>query len=160
MTHDPMLALSGTPLADIRAAADAAAAAQTNLRAAVQAAVDAGAAVSDVATAAGVTRQTIYRWADQGTATRLPVQETLGAALLVLADVIGPTNRPTVLARVHGSPEQQLRGLDIALKSLDVGGLESLDEEQRGVVATAQAVAAAARRQHASGGGWPSSVAV
>ena len=150
----------GTTLADVRAAADAATAAQAALRAAVQAAVTAGAAVSDVAAAAGVTRQTIYRWADQGEAVRLPVQQTLGAALLVLADVIGPTNRPTVLARVHGGPEQQLLGLDIALRSLDVGGLEALDEEQRATIKTGQAVAQAARRFRAARGEWPATVAV
>lgn len=135
-----------------------AARAQARLRETVQAAVRAGLAVSEVAAAAGVTRQTVYRWADQGRAVKVDLRETLDQALVILGAMIGPTNASAVRARVGGTPEQQMLGLKMGLSSLQPGDLDALDEEERGIITTAQEAVAAARRHRETHGDWPKRV--
>lgn len=71
-------------LEDVSAAADESEAADRRLKEAVQAALDEGANVAEVARAARRTRQTIYRWAHGDTHRTVSVIDSLDDALSVV----------------------------------------------------------------------------
>lgn len=126
-------------------AAAAAARAQTELRAAVLAAVDAGEEVASVAREAGVARPTVYRWINAEGSSTVDVREALDEALHVLA-ALGAhraategLNASDVLAKA--------RRADLAARNLPPSAWENAGIPRHGeeetTVSTGLAVAAA-----------------
>ncbi|NKX94234.1 hypothetical protein HF995_13310 [Sanguibacter hominis ATCC BAA-789] len=131
--------------------------AQAHLRDRVREAVALGRSVTEVAAAADVTRQTVYRWAED-TSRTLIVRDALDEALTLLATVIGPTHEPAVRALVGAGVEAQVAGTAVALASLTDTATTQLDARGRATVTTATRIVEAARAAHDATGTWPSTV--
>lgn len=73
----------------VRAAMTAARAAAAQLRAEVAKATQEGESIADIARAAEVTRQTVYRWAEEVTPEQIshPLPDVLNDALLVIGSL-------------------------------------------------------------------------
>ena len=134
----------------VRAARDADAAA-ARLRAEVAAAHAAGETVVGLAGAAGVTRQTIYRWlAMEASATpkAAPVRESLRAALELMASLLpDPGQAEQVRKRAAGEVSVQLVGMRMGRTWLPVDAWREMSDEDHAVMAMA---ADAENRWHAA----------
>lgn len=106
-------------------------AASARLRASVVQAQQAGTSISDLAAAAGVTRQTIYRWiAMEGQGGKASDPEgAISEALRMLLPHLGPYEADQVTKRLGGDSAMLLRALHIARAGLPPA--TKLDDEER-----------------------------
>lgn len=153
----------GVELDDISAAAYQLTQARQHLVELVVQAASSGVPQTEIAEAAGVSRQTVHRWlSSQALAVRVDVREVLNDALELLSTLLGTdsANTPTVRKRIgHSNIGTQVRGVEIGLKSLDVPPGQLTDGE-RLVLTTGSRVADVATRIHAQKGYWPDTVQI
>ena len=131
---------------------------EEELRLAVAEAKAAGAPVGAIADAAGVTRQTVYRWLEQsvGASHRADLRETLDAALELLAEHVGDTNRPTLLARLASREiGPKVLGIRIGTSSLPPGFSARATDEERLTITSGTEAAQEALRARDQTGEWP-----
>lgn len=166
--HDPMTAIDDTTtprpagdtptLQEVTRAALRAQQAQQDLTQAATRAREAGDNISAIAEAAGVTRQTIYRWTSQaGMGTEpgapLPVRETLDQGLAILM-AHGNAHAARYLGG-RGTIVGAIAAWETGLKDLQ---MSRLDEEERAVLSQVSLVVGLAKTGHARTGQWPQAV--
>lgn len=143
-------------LRKVRAAAQAQAAATDLLAAAVREAMAApGRDVTAIARAAGITRQTAYRWA-AADGHHVTVVDALDDALQVIAGALDHHAAADVTRGIGRSPDVQIRRLRLGLSNL--AGTPTGAERE--VIARALVVADAAQRVHDRSGMWPETVVI
>lgn len=136
-------------------------AAMRTLRTDVAEAHAAGVAIADLARAARVTRQTIYRWLEAPPTGSVPVKETLTDALTLVATLVSPYIGSQVNDRVrNGETDVMIRGLDLGMKALPPDVLPRLTDGERQLLATARTVASQAQQAHRAHGKWPEAVRI
>ena len=140
-------------LDDVAAAAarrDAAAAALVD---AVAAAKADGEEIAGIARAAGVGRQTIYRWlTNRGTAAPVTVWTALDDGLVILADLVSADTRGQVTAALSSRDVRvKLRRWDLGWKNITPGAQHDLDDQERAVLDLAGKVAGKVQRAIAAG---------
>lgn len=108
-------------------------AATDQLRGAVAAAHTQGAEITAIAAAAGIGRQTVYRWlALDGDGQTVDVAQALDDALAVTAGLVSATTASQVMAGVRSRDlGVKMRRLQLGLKNLPPDALTSLDSEDR-----------------------------
>lgn len=130
--------MSSTALRHVGWCSGVAASAQHALREAAVAARDSGDSISDIADAAGTTRQTIYRWIAQetGEAGGSPVA-TIRAAMTMLAGYLPGNQSSQVMARAHGDVDMMLRGMMMARSWVTPQVVDALTEEDKALLGLA-----------------------
>ena len=130
--------MSSAALRHVGWCSDVAASAQQALREAAVAARDSGDSISDIADAAGTTRQTIYRWIAQetGEAGGSPVA-TIRAAMTMLAGYLPGNQSSQVMARAHGDVDMMLRGMMMARSWVTPQVVDALTEEDKALLGLA-----------------------
>ena len=130
--------MSSTALRHVGWCSGVAASAQQALREAAVAARDSGDSISDIADAAGTTRQTIYRWIAQetGEAGGSPVA-TIRAAMTMLAGYLPGNQSSQVMARAHGDVDMMLRGMMMARSWITPQVVDALTEEDKALLGLA-----------------------
>lgn len=125
-------------LADVARLARESRDADQALRAAVAAAHGAGASVTDLATAADVTRQTIYRWVatETGEMSGRP-EDALREAIYMLARFVRPDQAKQLTSRAGGSPMSQLMALQMGRSWLPPDASREMTDEERAILAMA-----------------------
>lgn len=153
-------------MSDIDAVTQAARAHQRTgaaLRRAVAEAKHAGSEVSAIARAAGVTRQTIYRWiASEGEVRPLfDVGDALDEALLLLATIVGEPGATTLRKR-HGHPRLEVRalGVQIGMANLPHDIQDQLTGDELQILSAGALVLDRGRNYHRKYGEWPRTVPV
>lgn len=123
------------------AAAEDLAAATARVKSAVAAARAAGIEVTAIASAADVTRQTVYRWAAESTSTpAVHVRRTLDAALAAMIAYSPTASGSLAHALTSHDPRVKVRRLRLAVSNLAT--TDELSEEDREAVQLALLVAA------------------
>lgn len=140
-------------LGEVGAAAVRAEAANSELRRAVRLAVAGGAEVAAVAREAGVSRGTVYRWADTDADT-LDVGRVVDAALTILASHVPAYTAGQVSAGI-GAPDLQVRLRRLQLGLAALASVDDLDEPERRTVTLATWVRSEAIRHRERTGNWP-----
>ena len=127
-----------TRLQDVAQAASDAAAAQAELRRAIRRAYEEDASISDLARAAAVGRQTIYRWLTlDDPAQPVPPATAINDALTLMATLVEPYDADQIRRRMGGSQVSQLLALRIGRKGISQETYASLTDEERDILALA-----------------------
>ena len=148
--------MSSTALRHVGWCSGVAASAQQALREAAVAARDSGDSISDIADAAGTTRQTIYRWIAQetGEAGGSPVA-TIRAAMTMLAGYLPGNQSSQVMARAHGDADMMLRGMMMARSWVTPQVVDALTDEDRALLGLAAQAEDRVRSAKAAGNRAP-----
>lgn len=147
----------------VRAAARAYERASRDLRAAVAAAAsgESGEAegIASIATAAGVTRQTVYRWMAMETGSggdSVPLVRTLDDALALMAAITtSPSAAETIPRRIGGGVSIEAKLLGLRIGASNMPPVRALSEDERAIIFLGTGAAAAAERYHERYGKWP-----
>lgn len=147
-----------TDLRQVRLLAAQYAEAERDLRTAVRAAREAGDSVADIATAALVTRQTIYRWTSMDD-DRVNVRDTISDALVLLSGLVSHEIAGQLSRRIgHKEIPVLLLGLRMGTANLMPSASSGVTTEELLLLGQAQIAADAATRHHARTGRWPEMV--
>ena len=108
----------------------------------------AGTSPTDLAKAAGVTRQTIYRWlALEGEGAKVPNPEAaIREALRMLLPHLGPYEAEQVVKRIDGDAAMLLRALKMAKAGLPPAA--KFDDEERACLGLAAEAQVLLQRRH------------
>lgn len=132
--------------------------AQADLTHAASRARQAGDSIAAIAGAAGVTRQTIYRWTSEmggDQSAPLDVRDTLDMGLAILA-----SHGDTTAGRYVGGRGTIVGALAAWKTGLLNVGLNALSEEERAMVGQVSLVVGLAERSHAQHGTYPRRVTI
>ena len=148
--------MSSTALRHVGWCSGVAASAQQALREAAVAARDSGDSISDIADAAGTTRQTIYRWIAQetGEAGGSPVA-TIRAAMTMLAGYLPGNQASQVMARAGGDIDMMLRGMMMARSWITPQVVDALTVEDKALLGLAAEAENRVRSAKAAGNRTP-----
>lgn len=162
-THDPMAELDDDPqsttLQDLARAATDATRAQDHLRDVASRARLDGIPIATIAEAAGVTRQTVYRW----------TQRVDGVAGGQAADVRATLDQGLIILAAHGHHQASryiggsgtITGALAAWKAGTHGlVMDQLDEDEQATMRQVSTVVGLAKRYHSRTGVWPRTVAL
>lgn len=148
--------MTGDDLADLAGLMAQKARVEELIRDATRRAVDAGHQVTEIAAAAGVTRQTVYRWMDGTKRVRVDVREVLNDALGKMIGHVGEATTAQLCAGLaSGQVDVKVRRYRLGVQNLAV---ERPDAELRAALAAASEVIDAAEAVHGRSGRWPTTV--
>lgn len=142
---------------------------EQQLRKAVAQAHAVGEPVTEIAKAAGVRRQTVYRWVEQyknlGEHGRssVHVQRAINDALAVMVVVAGLANQRTLLDRINTDDmKAKILGIRIGTASMGAkpGSLKEVAAADLATVETGKQAAIAAERAWKNTGHWPEYVQI
>lgn len=150
---------------DIERIAGQYAAIEDELRHAVARAKRGGFQVAEIARAARVTRQTVYRWIAQqdddpenSSAGRMEVRRSLDDALILMPSMMSGPNARTVAQRAKmDDVSVKVLGMQIATASFR-GRYSELSDEDQSIITTGQRVASAAQQIFDRTRRWPNTV--
>lgn len=148
-----------TILEQIRAGAEKVADAQEALRLLVKTGREEGINILTLASAAGVTRQTIYNWVGEtATRDRVNVLEAIDGGLFVIA-ARAPQASSNAASRRMGTNAPMLTKIQALRTGTGNVRIADLTARERAALDLALAVAGKAEASHKRRGGWPTSVA-
>lgn len=150
-----------TLLADIERLAARHGEAMAALRRAVAAARAADVDVAAIARAAGVTRQTVYRWATEGDKVAVPVAGALNGALEVLMSCV-TSNTARDVAKGLGSHriDAKVRRYQLAMSNVDPAAFKALDEDEHAAIHLAGLVVGVLADLGPNADRWPATITV
>jgi AcrR family transcriptional regulator len=145
-------------LAEVRDLIDRRAQVDSHIRRAIQVAKDAGCEITEIAAAAGVGRQTIYRWLETPSPVRVDVAEVIDDALARMIGHVGPGTIDQLTAGLRSDQlDVKIRRFRLGVRNVQPG---TLDPELRAILGTASEAIAAAERTHERSRVWPSTIAL
>lgn len=121
----------------VASAADDIEEATRRVRAAVAEAHKLGASPSDLALAAHVTRQTIYRWLASEHGDPLPTRKAMREGVLLLATMVDPAQAVELTKRAHGDEQMLMTALRMGRAWLPYDAARTMSEEDRMVLGLA-----------------------
>lgn len=123
-------------VAKIIGAAEAEKRAAEQLRAAVAEARDQGTPITDIAAAAGVTRQTIHRWLSEAdNVIHGRADDAMRDAILLMSTLVKlPHQAKQLRDRANGDQAMQLRAMQMGRNWLSIEAYRSLSDDERGVL--------------------------